>query len=399
MTTRIAVVGAGGIAQAVHLPILQRNRGRAALVALVELSPHRRNLVAGRYGIPDAARFATTTELVAAIGSGAIAVDAAILATSGLHCADVTALLGAGLTVLSEKPLAYSLSELDDLERFAEVRGIDLAGRLRIGYMKEYDPAVVEARQLLKKLSVRAVTIEVLHPADDRQLEFARLLPAETDLPQEAITAAGTRMAAVLTEALGAAPEDLRRTYSSVVLGSIVHDIALLRTLGFALETVTQATRWTDSFPGSITATGTTSGGTVPWQLGWHFIGGYPEYAETVTFHHEAGTLQLQFPTPYLLNAPTRLRTEAASSRLGRTSTDQLWPQEEAFERELFALLDLAEGRAAPGSSVGEARADLITAQLLHQALAASSRPRTDAVSEINRLEGDAAEAATSGHH
>ena len=383
MTTRIAVVGAGGIAQAVHLPILQRNRGRAALVALVELSPHRRNLVAGRYGIPDAARFATTTELVAAIGSGAIAVDAAILATSGLHCADVTALLGAGLTVLSEKPLAYSLSELDDLERFAEVRGIDLAGRLRIGYMKEYDPAVVEARQLLKKLSVRAVTIEVLHPADDRQLEFARLLPAETDLPQEAITAAGTRMAAVLTEALGEAPEDLRRTYSSVVLGSIVHDIALLRTLGFALETVTQATRWTDSFPGSITATGTTSGGTVPWQLGWHFIGGYPEYAETVTFH----------------NAPTRLRTEAASSRLGRTSTDQLWPQEEAFERELFALLDLAEGRAAPGSSVGEARADLITAQLLHQALAASSRPRTDAVSEINRLEGDAAEAATSGHH
>ena len=399
MTTRIAVVGAGGIAQAVHLPILQRNRGRAALVALVELSPHRRNLVAGRYGIPDAARFATTTELVAAIGSGAIAVDAAILATSGLHCADVTALLGAGLTVLSEKPLAYSLSELDDLERFAEVRGIDLAGRLRIGYMKEYDPAVVEARQLLKKLSVRAVTIEVLHPADDRQLEFARLLPAETDLPQEAITAAGTRMAAVLTEALGAAPEDLRRTYSSVVLGSIVHDIALLRTLGFALETVTQATRWTDSFPGSITATGTTSGGTVPWQLGWHFIGGYPEYAETVTFHHEAGTLKLKFPTPYLLNAPTRLRTEAASSRLGRTTTDQLWPQEEAFERELFALLDLAEGRAAPGSSVGEARADLITAQLLHQALAASSRPRTDAVSEINRLEGDAAEAATSGHH
>lgn len=399
MTTRIAVVGAGGIAQSVHLPILQRNRSRADLVALVELSPHRRDLVAGRYGIPEAARFATTAELVGAIASGAIAVDAAILATSGLHCPDVTALLGAGLTVLSEKPLAYSLAELDALERFADERGIDLAGKLRVGYMKEYDPAVVEARQLLKALSVRAVSIEVLHPADDRQLDFARLLPPETDLPKGAITAANTRMAGVIKDALGEASEDLRRTYSSVVLGSIVHDIALLRTLGFALETVTQATRWTDSFPGSITATGATHGGTIPWQLGWHFISEYPEYAETVTFHHETGTLQLQFQTPYLLNAPTRLSTGAASSRLGRTSSEQVWPQEEAFERELFALLDLAEGLPAPGSGASEARSDLITAQLLYQALAASSHQGPDAVSEINLLAGDAAQAASSGHN
>lgn len=399
MITRIAVVGAGGIAQSVHLPSLQRNRGRAEIAALVELSPHRRDLVAGRYGIPEAARFATTAELVGAIASGDIAVDAAIVATSGLHCPEVTALLGAGLAVLSEKPLAYSLAELDELERFAAKRGIDLAAKLRVGYMKEYDPAVVEARKLLRTLSVRSVSIEVLHPADDRQLAFARLLPPESDLPPGVVADANTRMAAVIKDALGEAPDELRRTYSSVLLGSIVHDIALLRTLGFALETVTAATRWTDTFPGSITANGSTHGGTIPWQLGWHFISGYPEYAETVTFHHEAGTLRLQFQTPYILNAPTRLSTEAGSSRLGRTSSEQIWPQEEAFERELFTLLDLAEGLPAPGSGAGEARSDLVTAQLLYQALAASSQSRPDAGSETNLLAGEAAKAASSGHN
>ncbi|HMS37791.1 MAG TPA: Gfo/Idh/MocA family oxidoreductase, partial [Arachnia sp.] len=64
---RIAVVGLGGIAQAVHLPVIQRRRRDVDLVALAELSPSRLATIAERYGVPEAGRFAGVAELVDAV--------------------------------------------------------------------------------------------------------------------------------------------------------------------------------------------------------------------------------------------------------------------------------------------------------------------------------------------
>lgn len=370
---RLAVVGAGGIAQAVHLPLLQRNRDRAEISALVDLSAHRRDVVGQRYGIPERSRFACVADLVDAVRSGSLPLDAALLATSGLHCADAALLLGCGLSVLSEKPLAYSARELDELEREAGRQGIDLAQRLRVGYMKEYDPAVAAARQHLSGSRVRAVTIEVLHPADDRQLDFARLLASETDIAADELRRLTQLLDTETRATAGDVPDDLRRIFASVLLGSVVHDIALLRHLGLPLENVTSASRSGGGFPGSITASGTTAGGMVPWQLGWHFIPEYPEYRETITVHHETGTMTLVFPTPYLLNAPTRLVVDSVAHPLGHAVTETTWPQSEAFERELHALLAMSAGVPDPGSSVAEARADLRVAEQFLRVLSAST--------------------------
>ena len=370
---RVAVVGAGGIAQAVHLPLLQRNRDRAEIAALVDLSAHRRDVLGERYGIPEGSRFARVADLADAVRSGSLPLDAAILATSGLHCADAALLLGCGLAVLSEKPLAYSARELDELERAAARLGIDLAQRLRVGYMKEYDPAVAAAREHLVGSRVRAVTIEVLHPADGRQLDFARLLAPETDIAVDELRRLTRLFDAETRATAGDVPDDLRRIFSSVLLGSVVHDIALLRHLGLPLETVTHASWSGGGFPGSVTASGTTAGGMVPWQLGWHFIAEYPEYRETITVHHETGTTTLVFPTPYLLNAPTRLVTDSVAHPLGHVVTETTWPQAEAFERELYALLAMSAGVPTSGSSVAEARADLRVAEEFLHVLSAST--------------------------
>lgn len=370
---RVAVVGAGGIAQAVHLPLLQRNRDRAEISALVDLSAHRRDLLGERYGIPAESRFAGVADLTQAVRSGELALDAAILATSGLHCADASQLLACGLAVLSEKPLAYSERELDELEQQAEREGIDLAQRLRVGYMKEYDPAVAAAREQLAGRRVRAVTIEVLHPADASQLDFARLLPPETDIPEAELRRLTGLLDAETRATAGDVPDDLRRVLSSVLLGSIVHDIALVRHLGLPLESVACASWSGGGFPGSITASGTTAAGAVPWQLGWHFIADYPEYKETVTVHHETGTTTLVFATPYVLNAPTRLVVDSVAPPLGHAVTESTWPQAEAFERELHALLAMSTGVPTSGSSVSEARADLRVAEQLLRALSAST--------------------------
>lgn len=74
-----------------------------------------------------------------------------------------------------------------------------------------------------------------------------------------------------------------------------------------------------------------------------------------------------------MLNAPTVLRVSAGGDRLISQVSEQTWPQEEAFERELHCLLDLASGGTPDGSSIRAARHDLASAQALWRACATSA--------------------------
>jgi predicted dehydrogenase len=378
---RLAVIGLGGIAQAVHLPLIQRNRDRVELAAVADLSPRALDEVAGGYGIGPAHRYRSAAELAEAVRERHEQVDGAILATSGAHADDALMLVRAGVRVLAEKPLAYSLDEIDRLVGGVERLHRDPAEWIRVGYMKEHDPAVQMASRLLESASVRAVDVEVLHPADDRQLRFARAR-AWGDADPEALARSRSRMDEALERAVGGVRDDKsgRALYAAVILGSIVHDLALTRHLGVPLERIFHASRTGPSFPGSVTVSGSTRG--APWTLGWHFIAGYPEYRETITIHHESGSLEIAFRTPYILNAPTVLTCRSAGGADRSDVAASAWPQEEAFDRELTAFLGLIRGEDAPGSGPREAREDLVVAQRLWRACAVSAGVRVDPSSE-----------------
>ena len=369
---RIAVVGLGGISQSVHLPVIQRNRAHVELVALVELSASRLATMASRYGVEDIGLFATATELAAAIADSRIDVDAAIVATPGGHADDALILIRAGVRVLAEKPLAYSFAELGRLEDSLQGLGLHPQEWLRVGYMKEHDPAVAQAKALLSSVDVREVSIEVLHPADDKQIRFANLGAPAVDVDPATLLSLQRTFEEGVSAAIGAGGGDQRRLYTNVLLGSIVHDLALTRHLGFGLEHVHHATRYGPRFPGTVIAAGRARGD-VPFSLRWHFISDYPEYRETVTFHHERGSIELEFKTPYILNAPTVLRTFTNGDDLASSRTETVWPQEEAFERQLRVLMDMTRSTFSPGSSIDAARKDLLSAQSLWRASAKSA--------------------------
>ena len=143
---RVALAGLGVISQAVHLPLLRRNYRLVRLTALVELSPARLARHAELGGVPAHGRFTSVGALVEAIEGGRIRVDCAILATSGSHVDDALALVRAGVRVLVEKPLALSHGELDRLQAGLERLGAEPDEWIRVGYMKEHDPAVARAR-------------------------------------------------------------------------------------------------------------------------------------------------------------------------------------------------------------------------------------------------------------
>ena len=99
--TRIAVVGAGAIAQLAHLPVLSKMRG-AQLVALCDNDGPKARALADRLSIPDV--FTDIDELLELEE-----LDAVVIATPNhLHEPHVLSALAAKVHVLCERPLAFT---------------------------------------------------------------------------------------------------------------------------------------------------------------------------------------------------------------------------------------------------------------------------------------------------
>jgi predicted dehydrogenase/threonine dehydrogenase-like Zn-dependent dehydrogenase len=143
---RVAIVGAGGFAQGMHLPNLRRLRDQYEIRAIVSRTGANARAVAQQY---DAAYASTdfTTVLDDA------EVDLVLIATRhNLHAAMALAALARGKHVLVEKPLALSEDELGRIEAF--YRGAtEAAPVLMTGFNRRFAPPIVAARQLLERRS------------------------------------------------------------------------------------------------------------------------------------------------------------------------------------------------------------------------------------------------------
>jgi len=360
---RLGVVGLGTAAQAVHVPLVTRRRDLFEITAVCDLSAGLAERVTDRFGLGQASRHRSVEDLL-----DGDRVDALLLLTSGSHGAVAAAALGRGLPVLCEKPLAYTLAEADTLASLAG------AGppRLQLGYMKLHDPAVRRALGELAgdRAAPRAVEVTVLHPSQAGQLAHAGVVgPDPADVP--AATAEELRLeAARLQErALGPAPAELGRLYTEVALGSLVHDLAVVRLLAGDPERVEHADAWpAGRWPPSVAVDALLPGG-VRLTVRWHYLDRYPAYREEVRLYHEEGSVALSFPSPYLLHAPTVLTVTGRDGDAVRVCEHR--STVEAFEEQLAAFHRLVTEGAPPAAGVAEGRADILTCQRIVKRLAA----------------------------
>src|SRR3954447_22876849 len=351
---RIGVVGLGVVAQSVHLPLLAKHPDRFRTTALCDFSPSTCARLADRLGIDEVRQFGSSADL---LDAGDL--DAVAILTSGSHGELAAAAARAGLAIFCEKPLAYTRAEVDALA--------ELEPRLMLGYMKLYDPAVERARELLAGRPVpRAVDVTVLHPPDGTQLVHAGLPARPTDVDLAILDELSAADAAILERALGAVPPAILELYSGAILGSIVHDLAVIRYLVGGPLTVEFADAWEHSV--AIDAR-LPQGGLV--SIRWHYLENYPAYREEIRVHDEAGTVALAFPAPYLLHAPTVLTVVDADGD-GERGSESRWTAE-AFERQWLAFADFVSGGEPPRSSIAEGRADIV-ACLAATALIAARR-------------------------
>jgi predicted dehydrogenase len=303
------VVGAGLVAQVVHLPRLGELDERFEVVALAEPDDAVRRRVADRYGIRLA--FGDHREL---IERGAV--EALLVCSPDpTHAPIVLDALAAGLHVLVEKPLCLTVAEAD---RIVEAR--DRAQRVvQVGYMKRFDPAY-EALQA----DLRDDAPELLHVAT---ATYDPGLAAEFGP-----SGAGDR------------PAD-------PFLGALVHDVNAVHGL------IGSSGRPVDGFARSD---GGAAGGTVilpggvRWTLAWLRVADLGDFRQRIVLYTREDVRELEFPAPYLHRAPTVLRRRSAG---GVVAERRSW--REAYVRQLDAFHECIVRGAPCRTPPAQARADI----------------------------------------
>jgi predicted dehydrogenase len=372
---RIGVVGLGAVAQAVHLPLLAKHPGLFRVAAVCDLSPSTCAALGERFAVDEAARFGSAEAMLEAAD-----LDAVAILTPGSHGELATASARRGLAVFCEKPLAYTRAEADELAA--------LEPRFQLGYMKLYDPAVESARALLAdRPAPRSIEVTVLHPPDAPQLAHAGLLPRATDVDGTVLAELGAADAAAVERALGDVPREIAGVYTDVILGSIVHDLGVVRYLAGGPLELDHAERWETS----VALSGRLPDGARV-SIRWHYLEAYPAYREEVRVHDAAGTVELVFPAPYLLHAPTVLRVVDAGGN-GAERVSETRSTAEAFERQWLAFAALVHDGTAPRAGIAEGREDIVTSQRAAALLAAregfAAGGEAAAVRKVNDNEGE----------
>ena len=147
---RIGVVGCGSMGS--HHARIAAASDAAHLVAVVDPHPERREAIA----LANGTRALADVEALLSEG-----IDAAIVATPTAHHHNIAArLLGAGVHVLVEKPIAGSVAEARDLVALADRAN----RRLMVGHVERFNPALQALKTVLKGEDVRSIVITRASP-------------------------------------------------------------------------------------------------------------------------------------------------------------------------------------------------------------------------------------------
>jgi predicted dehydrogenase len=358
---RIGVVGCGLVAQVMHLHYLRDLSELFEITALCDLSQPLRDACARDYAVP----FTTADwrDLIAQ------PVDAVLILTSGSHAPIAVAAAEAGLHILVEKPLCFSVAEGNAMIAAAERAGVTLM----VAYNKRYDPAY-------RRFAAEVRALDDIHLARITTLE-APFLPyvahyrlyRPDPLPPALQTELATDTAARITAAIGAVDPLSAHAYHLVLLDSLVHEFNAVRgVLGEPDELA-----FADITEHGITAV--LRFGATQCVLNWVDLPGIARYAMEFAFYAPQVRLTLSFPSPFLRSAPTLITREGGEPGTARAwQTEEVTGYDESFREELIHFHACVMSGAAPITSAADALHDIALCQSVidvHRRRAPRERP------------------------
>ena len=345
---RVGVVGAGVIAQVMHLHYLDELAESYAVAAVCDVVAENARACAERYGVP--AVFTDWREMLRE------PLDAVLVLTSGSHAPIAVAAARAGRHVLVEKPMCFSVAEGQAMREAAEQAEVTLM----VAYPKRYDPAYTrfqkEAGELAEPRLLRVTTFESpfrpyiehypLLPAAPPPAEVAERLRADTD--------------ASIAAALGDASEFERRTYHMVLLDTLVHELNTVRGLLGEPDRLD----YVDLREHSLTAM--LRFGDLPVAIHWIDLPGIARYEMEFALYAPDGRVRLAFPSPFLRSEPSLLEIEGGDPGTARSwRSEEVVSYESAFKRELIAFHDCVVNGTQPVTSGLDGVRDIALCQAL----------------------------------
>jgi predicted dehydrogenase len=331
---RVGVVGCGLIAQVMHLHYLRELAGRFEIAAICDLSEEVREAVGRDYGVAE--RFATWQELLAR------PLDAVLVLTSGSHAPIAIAAAKAGIHVLVEKPMCFSVAEGQAMVDAAAAAGVTLM----VAYNKRYDPAygraVDEMRGMNDLRLARITTLESPLQPYVQHYELKRGGP----LPKEMFESLTADNRARIEAAIPGADELSRWAYHMVLLDSLVHELNAMRGILGEPDRLDFA---------DIRETGLTAifkYGSAQCILAWVDLPAIARYSMEFAFYSPERRVTLSFPSPFLRSMPTLLITEDGVAQSPRSSrTEETTSYNESFKEELIHFHDCVTSGREPITS------------------------------------------------
>jgi len=301
---RVGIIGAGEVAQVIHLPTLSLLSHMYSVVAICDVSQNAAIHCAKKFHIPKAT--ADPYELIS-LPEVEVILN---LTSDQFHAPYTIAALEAGKNVMLEKPMALSIKAgLAIVEAEKTAKG----PRVFIGYMRRYAPSFTSAfKQEIAAIPriLYARSRDIIGPnshfvsqSGTQSLKFA-------DCPPEASKTAQESLDVLLQEALGeggvtSSKVDYWRFLAS--LGS--HDISLMReALGFPESVAGVSVN--HPFYSAIFNYRNANGGepfAVTYESG---IDAVPRFDAHLAVYGETKTVSIQYDTPYVKGLPIKVRVD-----------------------------------------------------------------------------------------
>jgi predicted dehydrogenase len=344
---RLGVIGCGLVAQAVHFHYLAELQDRFQVRAVCDVSPGALAFSGERF-FPRAGRYDDWRELLDQ------PLDAVMILTPGSHAPIACAALDRGLGVFAEKPLAFSSQEAAEVAAAVD----RTEGCLVVGYMKRYDPAYERMVELVSTLDdLRLARVTTLEAAIDPYVAHYPL-HRPLDVPLELREAFEADDRERVRRAIGTAADDpgLYWAYRVILLDCLIHEFNAVRgllgepsELSFAAAT-----------PSTGALTATLRFGEVQCVLAWVDLPDLAHYSEEFALYSPGRRLALTFPSPFLRNSPTSLRSEGGDpGGPGAWEMTEHASYESGFKRELIDFYECVTTHRKPRTDALDAARDL----------------------------------------
>lgn len=340
---KLGVVGCGAIAQVHHMPNLFELQELFDVTCVCDVSAGAAAYVANRFHVPN-----HVTDYRDLFESD---VEAVLLCQSDPKTAVAVAAFEAGKHVFVEKPVCYSLEDMD-----AIIAACERSGTVgQAGYMKIFDPGYEYAqREIQGMANIQFVQVNHLHPNNSLHVRQFRV-ESFNDVPADAIAERNAARERTLRQAIGDVPDPVARAFFGLS-GSMIHDLYTMR---HALGE-----------PSRVVSTEIWSGGrawstTLEYPAGFRAVASWIDlpdlwdFKETLEVYGDAKRVIVSYPTGFSRGILATVLVQGIDERGTTYRHEPHIDWESAFVRELKHFHDCIVNGTACRAPVAEARLDV----------------------------------------